>query len=74
LSIFFDLGDPSKKLREDVLITLNKPVDFADPVSGRTYRLFQADFAAVAAGRPRVRSSKRSVNATEINFIARYSA
>ena len=32
-----------KKLRENVLITLNSPVDFTDPRSGRTYRLFQAD-------------------------------
>ena len=41
---FLDLSDPPKKLREDVLITLNAPVDFADPRSGRTYRLFQAGF------------------------------
>jgi ABC-type transport system involved in cytochrome c biogenesis permease subunit len=33
-----------KKLREDVLITLNAPVDFTDPQKGRTYRFFQASF------------------------------
>ncbi len=31
-------------LRENVLITLNAPVDFADPLTGRTYRLFQSGF------------------------------
>ena len=41
---FLDLGDPPKKLQENVLITLNAPVDFADPRTGRTYRLFQSSF------------------------------
>ena len=36
--------EAEKKLREDVLIELNKPVDFTDPKSGRTYRFFQASF------------------------------
>jgi hypothetical protein len=40
-----DLGRPPKKLRENVLITLNAPVDFTDPQSGRTYRLFQSSFS-----------------------------
>ena len=31
-------------LRENVLIKLNAPVDFADPLTGRTYRLFQSGF------------------------------
>ena len=55
---FLDLGDPPKKLPENVLITLNAPVDFTDPrirpdvsaVSGRVSR-------AVAARRPGVRSA-----------------
>ena len=34
----------AKKLQEDVLITLNAPVDFTDPRTGRTYRLFQSSF------------------------------
>jgi hypothetical protein len=42
---FLDLGRPPRKLRDDVLITLNAPVDFTDPQSGRTYRLFQASFS-----------------------------
>lgn len=41
---FLDRSDPPKKLLEDVLITLNAPVDFTDPRSGRTYRLFQSSF------------------------------
>ena len=42
---FLDRSDPPRKLQENVLITLNAPVDFADPESGRTYRLFQASFS-----------------------------
>ena len=42
---FLDLGDPPRKLEKDVLITLNVPVDFTDPRTGRTYRLFQASFS-----------------------------
>lgn len=42
---FLDLDKPPKKLRENVLITLNAPVDFTDPRTGRTYRLFQSSFA-----------------------------
>ena len=42
---FLDLGRPPQKLRENVLITLNAPVDFTDPQSGRTYRLFQSSFS-----------------------------
>jgi hypothetical protein len=42
---FLDYGTPPRKLRENVLITLNAPVDFADPQTGRTYRLFQASFS-----------------------------
>ncbi|MEN6449719.1 MAG: cytochrome c biogenesis protein CcsA [Thermoguttaceae bacterium] len=40
---FLDLGDPPKTLRENVLITLNSPAEFTDPLSGRNYRLFQSD-------------------------------
>jgi hypothetical protein len=32
------------KLPRDVLITMNAPVDFSDPVSGKSYRLFQEAF------------------------------
>ena len=38
-----------------MLITLNAPVDFADPQTGRTYRLFQSSFRA--RGRPASPSS-----------------
>jgi ABC-type transport system involved in cytochrome c biogenesis permease subunit len=43
---FLDRGDVKKVqiLRKDVLITLNAPVDFLDPRSGATYRLFQSGF------------------------------
>jgi hypothetical protein len=50
---FLDLGRPPQKLRENVLINLNAPVDFADPPSGRTYRLFQSSFSGPwTAGEP----------------------
>ncbi len=42
---FLDLSRPPQKLRKNVLITLNAPVDFTDPRSGRTYRLFQSSFS-----------------------------
>ena len=41
---FLDRGDPPNRLYENVLITLNAPVDFVDPQTGRTYRLFQSSF------------------------------
>ncbi|MCE5266988.1 MAG: cytochrome c biogenesis protein CcsA [Planctomycetaceae bacterium] len=41
---FLDRSDPPKKLRENVLITLNAPADFTDPHSGLTYRLFQSRY------------------------------
>jgi ABC-type transport system involved in cytochrome c biogenesis permease subunit len=41
---FLDAGDPSRTLQESVVITLNAPVDFADPRTGQTYRLFQEGF------------------------------
>jgi ABC-type transport system involved in cytochrome c biogenesis permease subunit len=41
---FLDRGDPPKMLLEDQTIKLNAPVDFTDPKTGRTYRLFQASF------------------------------
>jgi hypothetical protein len=34
----------ARTLRKDVLITLNEPVNFSDPRSGRSYRLFQEGF------------------------------
>ncbi len=42
---FLDLESPPQRLRENVLITLNAPVDFADPQTGLTYRLFQSSFS-----------------------------
>ncbi len=41
---FLDRGDPPKPLLEDVLITLNAPVDFTDPATGRSYRFYQSSF------------------------------
>ncbi len=37
--------DDAQVLRKDVLITLNEPVNFSDPRTGRSYRLFQESFA-----------------------------
>jgi ABC-type transport system involved in cytochrome c biogenesis permease subunit len=39
-----DRNDPPAVLKKDALIALNDPLDIADPVSGKTYRLFQASF------------------------------
>lgn len=33
-----------KRVRENVLITLNEPGDFSDPRTGRSYRLYQSSF------------------------------
>ncbi len=41
---FLDRHDSDKPLQRNVLITLNAPVDFSDPHTGRSYRLFQASF------------------------------
>ena len=41
---FIAPGPPPKRLQENVVITLNAPVDFTDPGSGRTWRLFQSSF------------------------------
>lgn len=41
---FLDRSAPPKPLLEDVLITLNAPVDFSDPATGRSYRFYQSSF------------------------------
>ena len=33
-----------QRLRDNVLISMNEPADFCDPVSGRSYRLYQETF------------------------------
>jgi hypothetical protein len=42
---FVDRHHPQQKLRSDVLITLNEPVNFSDPYTGRSFRLYQASFS-----------------------------
>ena len=38
-------GQPGpQRLRDKVLISMNEPVDFCDPASGRSYRLYQESF------------------------------
>ena len=45
LGIDFLAGDPPRTpLQKNVTITLNAPVDFIDPQSGRTWRMFQSGF------------------------------
>ncbi|NUQ66377.1 MAG: hypothetical protein HUU20_28270 [Pirellulales bacterium] len=39
-----DRQDPKKILEEKVLITLNEPVNFSDPRTGRSYRVYQEAF------------------------------
>jgi hypothetical protein len=41
---FLDFAEPPRRLHDDVLITLNAPVDVADPKSGHAWRFFQASF------------------------------
>ena len=41
---FIDRHDENRRLAREVLISMNAPVDFSDPASGRSYRLFQASF------------------------------
>lgn len=41
---FRDRRDGRRVLRDNVLVTLNEPVDFVDPGPRRTYRLFQESF------------------------------
>lgn len=41
---FVDRHAPHNALQKNVFITLNAPVDFTDPQSGRTWRLFQSSF------------------------------
>jgi hypothetical protein len=36
--------EPGKVLRQDVLISMNSPLNFTDPHTGRSYRAFQASF------------------------------
>ncbi len=43
---FLGRDEPPSMLQENVLITLNAPVDIADPSTGRTYRLFQSSYVA----------------------------
>lgn len=46
-SSLVDILDRHKNeaLRKDVLITLNEPVNFSDPTTGRSFRLYQASFS-----------------------------
>jgi ABC-type transport system involved in cytochrome c biogenesis permease subunit len=37
-----DRHDAARCLQSDVLVTMNQPVDFTDPATGRSYRLFQS--------------------------------
>jgi hypothetical protein len=39
-----DRHDPRKVLEKEILITLNEPVNFTDPRSGRSYRVYQEAF------------------------------
>ena len=41
---FLDRGSSPEPILEDVLVTLNAPVDFTDPATGRSYRFYQSSF------------------------------
>lgn len=69
-----DRGTPPKKLEQDVLITLNAPVDVADPVSGRTYRLFQSSFSGPwMPGEPEFDHLVRNDHSRDRVFLSRLS-
>jgi hypothetical protein len=36
--------ESNRALQQDILITMNAPIDFSDPKTGRSYRLFQESF------------------------------
>ncbi len=46
---FLSADPEGESLLEDVQIELNEPIDFADPESGRSYRMFQSSFEPVKA-------------------------
>lgn len=41
---FLPRKSSSEPLWEDVVVTLNAPIDFTDPASGRSYRFYQSSF------------------------------
>ena len=71
---FLDLGDPSRKLSENVVINLNAPADFADPSTGRTYRLFQSSFSGPwTPGEPEFDQLVKNDRSRDIIYLSRLS-
>lgn len=68
---FRDRDEPDKVLQPDVQIKLNAPVDFADPASGRSYRLFQESFAGPwKPGDPEFDQLVRGASARDLLFMS----
>jgi hypothetical protein len=47
---FRDRWQQSKPLQQNVLVTLNEPLNFTDPYSHRSFRIYQASFATYKPG------------------------
>ncbi|QGJ71520.1 Hypothetical protein PBC10988_32270 [Planctomycetales bacterium 10988] len=70
---FLEPQDPEKAFQKDVAIVMNAPVDFSDPHSGRTYRLFQESFRGPYPGPsnphgPQMASDERFVSILTVNY------
>jgi len=71
---FLDLNNPPQKLAEDVTINLNAPADFADPSSGKTYRLFQLSFRGPwTPGEPEFDQLTKNDNTRDILYLSQLS-
>lgn len=70
-----DRHQPGKTLQKNVTITLNEPVDFSDPSTGRAYRLYQASFdGPYKPGDPQYEQVVRGQDMREQVFLSQFSA
>jgi hypothetical protein len=70
-----DRHQSGKTLQKDVTITLNEPVDFSDPFTGRTFRLYQASYdGPFKPGDPEYEQVVRGQDMREQVFLSQFSA
>jgi hypothetical protein len=70
-----DRHQPGKTLQKDVTITLNEPIDFSDPITGRSFRLYQASFnGPFKPGDPEYEHVVRGQDMREQVFLSQFSA